>query len=127
MTNASTSIADLKNLGPASTEWLEAVGICTKTDLMRVGPVVAFRMVEQARFRPALCDGSGDHRCKMERLANDSLHGRNVKFGVSVDHLWHTVVVEPPDERKVVSFRKASHCHLRCLFNHLSLLITTEV
>ncbi len=54
MTNHNTPITDLKNLGLASAERLEAVGICTKADLMRAGPVVAFKMVEQAGFSPNL-------------------------------------------------------------------------
>ena len=42
------------NPGPAPAEWLAAVSIYTKADLMRVGPVVAFRMVEQVGFTPSL-------------------------------------------------------------------------
>lgn len=54
MNDRNSPIASLNNLGPTSAKWLNAVGIQTKTDLIRVGPVVAYRMVRQAGFHETL-------------------------------------------------------------------------
>jgi DNA transformation protein len=48
----SPPLADLRNLGPTSVEWLSQVGVRTVADLRRLGPVVAFRLVK-ARFPQA--------------------------------------------------------------------------
>lgn len=42
-----TPIENLRNLGPSSAAWLEEIGIRTRSDLQRLGPLVAFRMVRQ--------------------------------------------------------------------------------
>ena len=44
-----SELARLRNLGPASAEWLAAVGITTKTELEDAGAVLAFKLV-QHRF-----------------------------------------------------------------------------
>lgn len=44
---SSTPIANLRNLGPASAAWLRDVGISSKSDLQRLGPVLVFRLVKQ--------------------------------------------------------------------------------
>ena len=40
-------IESLRNLGPASAAWLREIGIQTKADLERLGPVLAYRLVQQ--------------------------------------------------------------------------------
>ncbi len=42
-----TPIENLRNLGPSSAAWLEEIGIHTRSELQRLGPLVAFRMVRQ--------------------------------------------------------------------------------
>ena len=44
----------LRNIGPKSTKWLQAVGIESQEDLERLGSVVAFMMVRDAGFAPTL-------------------------------------------------------------------------
>ena len=44
----------LRNIGPKSTKWLQAVGIESQEDLEEVGSVVAFMMVRDAGFAPTL-------------------------------------------------------------------------
>jgi DNA transformation protein len=44
-------IADLKNLGPTSSDWLRAVGIETYGDLEAAGAVEAYQRVVAAGFR----------------------------------------------------------------------------
>jgi len=46
------SIARLKNLGPASSEWLAEIGVRTPTQLRAIGPLEAYRRI-RARGRPA--------------------------------------------------------------------------
>ena len=36
-----TPVSELKNLGPVSRNWLSAVGIRTRSDLERIGPIEA--------------------------------------------------------------------------------------
>lgn len=38
-------VENLRNLGPKSAQWLHEVGISTREDLERVGPVVAYQLV----------------------------------------------------------------------------------
>ncbi|MBX7167812.1 MAG: TfoX/Sxy family protein [Pirellulales bacterium] len=40
-------IAKLQNLGVASSRWLAEVGIRTRGDLARVGPVLAYKLVRE--------------------------------------------------------------------------------
>jgi len=54
MSDDTTPIGELKNLGPTSASWLEAVGIETKTDLLSIGTVNVYRMVKQAGFQASL-------------------------------------------------------------------------
>ncbi len=42
-----TPVNELRNLGPVSSRWLRAIGIKTRGDLERHGPLVAFRLVKQ--------------------------------------------------------------------------------
>ena len=44
-----TPIRDLRNLGPASAAMLAEVGIRTRADLERVGPVLAYRALQDIR------------------------------------------------------------------------------
>lgn len=44
----------IRNLGPVSTGWLRAVGITSRSQLQRLGPVNAFLRVQQAGYRPSL-------------------------------------------------------------------------
>ncbi len=44
----------LRNLGPVSQSWLQAVGITSRAQLRRFGPVNAFLRVQQAGYRPSL-------------------------------------------------------------------------
>ena len=54
MKNQSTNIAALRNLGPTSEGWLNAVGIYTEDDLVQLGSVIAYKLVEQHGFAPTL-------------------------------------------------------------------------
>ncbi|MDX1428743.1 MAG: TfoX/Sxy family protein [Rhodothermales bacterium] len=47
-------VATLRNLGPRSAGWLEAVGNSTRADLEHVGSVAAFRLVREHGFAPSL-------------------------------------------------------------------------
>ncbi|MGI9519153.1 MAG: TfoX/Sxy family DNA transformation protein [Pirellulaceae bacterium] len=40
-------VENLRNLGPASAAWLQEVGVLTRSDLRRMGPVAAFQLVRQ--------------------------------------------------------------------------------
>jgi DNA transformation protein and related proteins len=40
-------IENLRNVGPASTAWLREVGIATISELERIGPAAAYRLVKQ--------------------------------------------------------------------------------
>lgn len=46
--DGATPIAELRNLGPVSAEMLAALGITTRGDLERVGPVLAYRALKDA-------------------------------------------------------------------------------
>ncbi len=46
------SIARLKNLGPASSEWLAEIGVRTPAQLRAIGSLEAYRLI-RARGRPA--------------------------------------------------------------------------
>lgn len=43
-----TPVDQLRNLGPASARMLEAIGVRTRSDLERVGPVLAYRALRSA-------------------------------------------------------------------------------
>lgn len=45
----SPPIENLRNLGPASAEWLRAVGVTTIDDLKKAGPVLAWELVRRRR------------------------------------------------------------------------------
>ena len=47
-------IENLRNLGPASAEWLRDAGITTIAKLSRLGPVLAYRLVKQNQPRASL-------------------------------------------------------------------------
>lgn len=47
-------ISRLRNLGPRSEAWLNAVGIKTRAELEEVGSVVAYRWVVEHGFAPSL-------------------------------------------------------------------------
>ena len=44
----------LKNIGPVSAGWLAAVGVKTRADLIRTGPVVAYLRVRDAGHKASL-------------------------------------------------------------------------
>lgn len=44
---SATRVSQLRNLGPVSSQWLRTVGIKTRGDLQKFGPLVAFRLVKQ--------------------------------------------------------------------------------
>jgi len=48
------SVASLRNLGPASAAWLRQIGVYTKADLERLGPVLAYRRVKQRQPNTSL-------------------------------------------------------------------------
>lgn len=50
MTKATRKVAELRNLGPTSSQWLNIVGIFTEADLAHVGSIIAFRIVKEAGF-----------------------------------------------------------------------------
>lgn len=45
---------ELKNLGPVSREWLQAVGIHSRADLEMVGAIEAYRLVRLHGFNASL-------------------------------------------------------------------------
>jgi hypothetical protein len=47
-------VPGLKNLGPVSRRWLSDVGVRSRADLIRMGPVAAFLRVKNAGQRPSL-------------------------------------------------------------------------
>jgi DNA transformation protein len=47
-------IESLRNLGTTSAAWLRAIGVYTKADLERLGPVLAYRMVKQRQPNTSL-------------------------------------------------------------------------
>ncbi len=47
--NTEDDIAQLRNLGPTSTQWLRSIGIQTQSQLRDLGPVTAFLIV-RTRF-----------------------------------------------------------------------------
>ena len=50
----SEPIENLRNLGPASAAWLRSVGIRNRADVQRLGPVLAFRIVQRKYPRASL-------------------------------------------------------------------------
>lgn len=49
-----SEIAQLRNLGARSEAWLNSVGIYSRADLEHVGPVLAFRMIQDQGYGPSL-------------------------------------------------------------------------
>ena len=47
-------IENLRNLGPTSAAWLREAGITTISELSRLGPVVAYRLVKTKRPKASL-------------------------------------------------------------------------
>ncbi len=47
-------IENLKNIGPKSGQWLREVGIATIGELERLGPVIAYRLVNQQQRNASL-------------------------------------------------------------------------
>jgi len=47
-------IADLKNLGPKSQAWLNAIGVHHRADLQTVGPVAAYTILKQQGYPVSL-------------------------------------------------------------------------
>lgn len=45
---------NLRNIGPASEQWLRAVGIHSRSDLERMGAAEAFHLIRQHGFRASL-------------------------------------------------------------------------
>lgn len=41
-----TPVLQLRNIGPASAQWLEEIDIGTRADLERIGPVLAYRVLK---------------------------------------------------------------------------------
>lgn len=52
--NLSEPIENLRNLGPASASWLREVGITTISELQRLGPALAYRLVKQKQPKASL-------------------------------------------------------------------------
>lgn len=44
----------LRNVGPVSADWLAAVGVTKRADLIRLGPVEAFLRVKAAGHKPSM-------------------------------------------------------------------------
>jgi DNA transformation protein len=51
---AGVEIANAKNIGPKSAEWLRRAGIATLADLQRRGAPATFLAIKQAGHRPSL-------------------------------------------------------------------------
>ncbi len=49
-----TPVENLRNLGPKSAAWLREVGVNTRSDLQRLGPVIAYQLVRQRRSGTSL-------------------------------------------------------------------------
>lgn len=47
-------VENLRNLGPASAEWLHDIGVYTHADLERLGPTVAYRLIRQRHPQTSL-------------------------------------------------------------------------
>lgn len=50
----SSPIENLRNLGPTSAVWLREIGVSTVGELERIGPVAAYRLVEQQQPKASL-------------------------------------------------------------------------
>ena len=49
-----TPLENLRNLGASSAAWLREIGVYTKADLERLGPVLAYRLVKGKQPRASL-------------------------------------------------------------------------
>lgn len=47
-------LAGLKNLGPESSKWLRKVGLYSKADLEKIGPLKAYALLREAGFPASL-------------------------------------------------------------------------
>jgi DNA transformation protein len=45
-----SELSDLKNFGPTSQQWLNAIGVYTKSDLVRLGSIHAYRLMKDRGF-----------------------------------------------------------------------------
>lgn len=45
-----SEISGLENFGPKSQEWLNAIGVHTKSDLVRLGSIHAYRLMKERGF-----------------------------------------------------------------------------
>lgn len=54
MTTKKSELARLKNLGPVSAGWLNAIGIYTKAELAALGAVAAYRRLKAAGYPVSL-------------------------------------------------------------------------
>lgn len=50
----SESVSELKNLGPKSEQWLNEVGVFSKMDIERIGPVEIYRLLKERGFPASL-------------------------------------------------------------------------
>lgn len=54
MTRKHSELSKLKNIGPKSEEWLNAIGVHSKSDLVRLGSIHAYRLMKEAGFDVSL-------------------------------------------------------------------------
>jgi DNA-3-methyladenine glycosylase I len=54
LANRPTPLALLPNLGPASSRWLSSVGVRTRRDLEKLGPVAAYALLRQHGYNASL-------------------------------------------------------------------------
>jgi DNA transformation protein len=52
--NTDAPVEKLRNLGPASAHWLQEIGVHTKADLERMGPVLIYRLVKERQPKASL-------------------------------------------------------------------------
>lgn len=83
-----TPIENPRNLGPSSTAWLAAIGVHTKCDLQRLGPVLVYRLVKQRQPKTSLnllwATGTANHnvRSALVKLGlGDADGGIEIVFG----------------------------------------------
>lgn len=49
-----SEIANMNNFGPASEKWLNAIGVFTMSDLVRLGSIHAYRLMKERGFNVTL-------------------------------------------------------------------------
>ena len=52
--NTGTPILDLRNIGPASARWLRDIGVATREELRRRGPVAVYATLKRRGYRVSL-------------------------------------------------------------------------